>query len=294
MEQKEEYLENDITIPGDVEVTEPMKIYLSEIGRIPLLNAEQEKELGKRIAGGDMEAKRAMEEANLRLVVSIAKHYVGRGLQLMDLIQEGNIGLLRAVERFDYTKGSRFSTYASWWIKEAVMRAIDEQSHEIRVPVHVAEKMRKIQKAARLLKQELGREATSAEIADRLGDKSAEEVDSIRVMLKSPVSLETPVGEEGESSLEDFIEDEVEKSPEDAVVSMIQQEEVRELLTHLTEKEQKVICMRFGLEDGKVHTLEEVGESMGVTRERIRQIEERAMRKLKDAAAKSGTDYRHV
>lgn len=284
MEQNEEFLINDISIPKDVEVTEPMKIYLKEIGRIQLLSPEQEQELGKRAAAGDQDAKRAMEEANLRLVVSIAKHYTGRGLQLMDLIQEGNIGLLRAVEKFDYTKGSRFSTYASWWIKEAIMRAIDEQSREIRVPVHVAENMRRVQKAARMLKQELGREATAEEIADNLGDKSAAEVDNIQVLLKTPVSLETPIGEEGNSSLEDFIEDEETKSPEDAVISLTQKEEVRELLTHLNEKEQKVIRMRFGLEDGKIHTLEEVGESMEVTSERIRQIEERAMRKLREAA----------
>lgn len=286
MEHKEDFLEYDISMPENVDVTEPMKIYLKEIGRIPLLSAGEEQSLGKRVAEGDKDAKRAMEEANLRLVVSIAKHFTGRGLQLMDLIQEGNIGLLRAVDKFDYTKGSRFSTYASWWIKEAIMRAIDEQSREIRVPVHVAENMRKVQKAARILKQELGREATSEEIAGRLGDKSAEDIDNIRVLLKSPVSLETPVGEEGDSSLEDFIEDEEEKSPEDAVVSLIQKEEVEELLKHLNEKEQKIIRLRFGLEDGEVHTLEEVGESMGVTRERIRQIEERSMRKLREAARK--------
>lgn len=284
MENNEEFLTDDLSIPEDVEATEPLKIYLKEIGQIPLLDAGQEQELGKRIAKGDPDARRQLEEANLRLVVSIARHYSGRGMQFMDLIQEGNIGLMRAVEKFDYTKGNRFSTYASWWIKEAIMRAIDEQSHEIRVPVHVAENMRKVQKTAQLLKQELGRDATSGEIAKRLGDRTAEEVENIQALLKNPLSLETPVGEDGESSLEDFIEDEEEKTPEDAVASLIRKEEVAQLLEKLSEKEQKVIRLRFGLEDGKTHTLEDVGGMMNVTRERIRQIEERAMQKLREAA----------
>ncbi|WP_346906270.1 sigma-70 family RNA polymerase sigma factor [Faecalicatena orotica] len=284
MENNEEFLTDDLSIPEDVEATEPLKIYLKEIGQIPLLDAGQEQELGKRIAKGDPDARRQLEEANLRLVVSIARHYSGRGMQFMDLIQEGNIGLMRAVEKFDYTKGNRFSTYASWWIKEAIMRAIDEQSHEIRVPVHVAENMRKVQKTAQLLKQELGRDATSGEIAKRLGDRTAEEVENIQALLKNPLSLETPVGEDGESSLEDFIEDEEEKTPEDAVASLIRKEEVAQLLEKLSEKEQKVIRLRFGLEDGKAHTLEDVGGMMNVTRERIRQIEERAMQKLREAA----------
>ncbi|RHR32010.1 RNA polymerase subunit sigma [Clostridium sp. AF19-22AC] len=284
MENNEEFLTDDLSIPEDVEATEPLKIYLKEIGQIPLLDAGQEQELGKRIAKGDPDARRQLEEANLRLVVSIARHYSGRGMQFMDLIQEGNIGLMRAVEKFDYTKGNRFSTYASWWIKEAIMRAIDEQSHEIRVPVHVAENMRKVQKTAQLLKQELGRDATSGEIAKRLGDRTAEEVENIQALLKNPLSLETPVGEDGESSLEDFIEDEEENTPEDAVASLIRKEEVAQLLEKLSEKEQKVIRLRFGLEDGKAHTLEDVGGMMNVTRERIRQIEERAMQKLREAA----------
>lgn len=284
MENNEEFLTDDLSIPEDVEATEPLKIYLKEIGQIPLLDAGQEQELGKRIAKGDPDARRQLEEANLRLVVSIARHYSGRGMQFMDLIQEGNIGLMRAVEKFDYTKGNRFSTYASWWIKEAIMRAIDEQSHEIRVPVHVAENMRKVQKTAQLLKQELGRDATSVEIAKRLGDRTAEEVENIQALLKNPLSLETPVGEDGESSLEDFIEDEEENTPEDAVASLIRKEEVAQLLEKLSEKEQKVIRLRFGLEDGKAHTLEDVGGMMNVTRERIRQIEERAMQKLREAA----------
>ena len=284
MENNEEFLTDDISIPEDVEATEPLKIYLKEIGQIPLLDAGQEQELGKRIAKGDPDARRQLEEANLRLVVSIARHYSGRGMQFMDLIQEGNIGLMRAVEKFDYTKGNRFSTYASWWIKEAITRAIDEQSREIRVPVHVAENMRKVQKMAQSLKQELGRDATAGEIAERLGDRTAEEVENIQALLKNPLSLETPVGEDGESSLEDFIEDEEEKTPEDAVASLIRKEEVAQLLEKLSEKEQKVIRLRFGLEDGKAHTLEEVGGMMNVTRERIHQIEERAMQKLREAA----------
>lgn len=284
MGNNDEILTDDISIPEDVEATEPLKIYLKEIGQIPLLDAGQEQELGKRIAKGDPDARRQLEEANLRLVVSIARHYSGRGMQFMDLIQEGNIGLMRAVEKFDYTKGNRFSTYASWWIKEAITRAIDEQSREIRVPVHVAENMRKVQKMAQSLKQELGRDATAGEIAKRLGDRTAEEVENIQALLKNPLSLETPVGEDGESSLEDFIEDEEEKTPEDAVASLIRKEEVAQLLEKLSEKEQKVIRLRFGLEDGKAHTLEEVGGMMNVTRERIRQIEERAMQKLREAA----------
>lgn len=282
----EELLENDISIPEHVEVTEPLKIYLQEIGQIPLLSAEEEQALGKLMAEGDMDAKQKMEEANLRLVVSIAKHYNGHGMQFMDLIQEGNIGLMRAVEKFDYTKGNRFSTYAVWWIKEAIKRAIDEQSREIRVPVHVAENMRKVQKTMQQLASELGREATSAEIAERMKGKTTEEIEAILTLLKNPVSLETPVGDAGDSSLEDFVQDEEEKTPEDAVNSLIRQEEVALLMEQLNEKEQKVIRMRFGLEDGKVHTLEEVGGLMKVTKERIRQIEESAMRKLREAAGK--------
>lgn len=277
-------LEQALSIPENVEAAEPLKIYLKEIGQIPLLSAEEERALGKRIAEGDEEAKQKLEEANLRLVVSIAKHYTGRGLAFMDLVQEGNIGLMRAVEKFDCTRENRFSTYATWWIKEAIMRAIDEQSREIRVPVHVAENIKKVQKAAQTLKTELGREASASEIAERLGDKSAQEVESILAFVRNPVSLETPVGEDGDSNLEDFIEDEKEETPEDAVNSLIRKEEVEQLLEHLSEKERQVIRLRFGLADGKVHTLEEVGKELDVTRERIRQIEERAMQKMRTVA----------
>lgn len=281
-----EELEQELSIPENVEMTEPLKIYLKEIGQIPLLSAEEERALGKRIAEGDEEAKQRLEEANLRLVVSIAKHYTGRGLAFMDLIQEGNIGLMRAVEKYDCTRENRFSTYASWWIKEAVTRAIDEQSREIRVPVHVAENIKKVQKTAQTLKAELGREASAAEIAERLGDKSAEEVENILAFIRNPVSLETPVGEDGDSSLEDFVEDQKEETPEEAVDSLIRKEEVEQLLEHLSEKERQVIRLRFGLADGKVRTLEEVGKELDVTRERIRQIEERAMQKMRSAAGR--------
>lgn len=273
--------EQELTIPDNVEVTEPLKIYLREIGEIPLLTEEEEKELGKKCAEGDMDAKRRLEEGNLRLVVSIAKHYTGHGLAFLDLIQEGNLGLMRAVEKYDYTKENRFSTYATWWIKEAITRALDEQSREIRVPVHVAENMKKVQKAGKQLQQELGREPSAAEIAARLGDKTEEDVKNILTYLQTPVSLETPVGEEGETNLSDLVEDKAEQTPEEAISLLVQKEEVRELLKLLNEREQTVIRLRFGLEDGRTHTLEEVGKELSITRERVRQIEARALEKLK-------------
>lgn len=273
--------EQELTIPDNVEVTEPLKIYLREIGEIPLLTEEEEKELGKKCAEGDMDAKRRLEEGNLRLVVSIAKHYTGHGLAVLDLIQEGNLGLMRAVEKYDYTKENRFSTYATWWIKEAITRALDEQSREIRVPVHVAENMKKVQKAGKQLQQELGREPSAAEIAARLGDKTEEDVKNILTYLQTPVSLETPVGEEGETNLSDLVEDKAEQTPEEAISLLVQKEEVRELLKLLNEREQTVIRLRFGLEDGRTHTLEEVGKELSITRERVRQIEARALEKLK-------------
>lgn len=278
--------EGQPVIPDSVETTEPLKIYLQEISTIPLLSMEEERLLGRKIAEGDEEAKKRLEEANLRLVVSIAAHYAGRGLQFMDLIQEGNIGLMRAVEKYDYTKDNRFASYASWWIKEAMARAIDLQAKEIRVPVHVAESMRKVQKAAARLSQELGREASPEEIALNLGQWTAGEVEQIQSFLKNPVSLETPVGEESDSTLEDFIEDKREDTPEAAVDSLIRKEEVGHLLETLNEKERQVISMRFGLADGKPLTLEDIGQKFHVTRERIRQIEERAMEKLREAANK--------
>ncbi|MBC5688481.1 sigma-70 family RNA polymerase sigma factor [Mediterraneibacter sp. NSJ-55] len=274
-------IEQEITIPEDVEATEPLKIYLKEIGQIPLLTEEEERVLGQKSAQGDKEAKRKLEEGNLRLVVSIAKHYTGRGLSFLDLIQEGNLGLMRAVEKYDYTKENRFSTYASWWIKEAIMRALDEQAREIRVPVHVAESMKKVQKIRKELQQKLGREATAAEIAQKLENKTEEYVKEILSYLQTPVSLETPIGEEGDTSLSDLVEDKAEQTPEEAMNLLVQKEEVKELLNMLSPREQEVIKMRFGLEGGKAYTLEEVGKVLHVTRERVRQIEERAMEKLR-------------
>ena len=266
------------------EVSQPLKIYLQEIGQIPLLTEEEEKELGKRLAGGDLSARERLEEGNLRLVVSLAKHYTGRGLPLLDLIQEGNMGLMHAAEKYDYTKENRFSTYASWWIKEAMQRAIDQQSREIRVPVHVAENMKKVQRAAKELQQELGRDASPEEIARRLGDRTAEEVQDILNYFHTPVALETPIGEDGEDSLEDLVEDKTETTPEQAMNILVQREEVKELLEALNDREQEVIRLRYGLEDGKSHTLEEIGGILGVTRERARQIEARAMEKLRKNA----------
>lgn len=267
-------------------MTEPLKIYLNEIGQIPLLSEEEERELGKRSAQGDESARRKLAEGNLRLVVSLAKHYTGRGIQLMDLIQEGNMGLMRAAEKYDYTMENRFSTYASWWIKEAMRRAIDQQSREIRVPVHVAENMKKVQKISKELQQELGRDPLPKEIAEKLGNKTEAEVKDILSYLQNPVSLETPVGEDGENSLGDMVEDRREATPEEAMNTLVQKEEVSELLSKLTDRERQVIGLRYALEDGKTHTLEEIGGMLNVTRERVRQIEARAMEKLRENAKK--------
>ena len=266
------------------EMSEPLQIYLSEIGQIPLLSEEDEKRLGEKSAQGDEEARRKLSEGNLRLVVSLAKHYTGRGIPLMDLIQEGNMGLMRAAEKYDYTKENRFSTYAAWWIKEAMQRAIDQQSREIRVPVHVAENMKRVQKTARELQQSLGRDATPKEIAEKLGNKTEDEVKDIINYLQSPVSLETPVGDDGENSLGDMVEDKSEPTPEEAMNILARQEEVKELLEKLGDRERQVIRLRYGLEDGRTHTLEEIGDMLGVTRERVRQIEARAMEKLRKNA----------
>ena len=276
-------LDPENLVPEDADMTEPLKIYLKEIGQIPLLTAEEEVELGERIKAGDQEARQKMEEANLRLVVAIAKHYVGKGMAFMDLIQEGNMGLMHAVEKFDAGRGSKFSTYAVWWIKEAIMRALDSQSREIRVPVRVAQNMNKITKTERQMQQALGREVAAEEIAKEL-HMTTDEVERMQSYIKNPVSLETPVGEEEDGSLEDFIEDTQEPTPEDAVAALVQKEEVQELLSTLSEKEQKVLRLRYGLEDGNVHTLEETGQVLGVTRERIRQLESRALEKLRKTA----------
>ena len=276
--EKEQQLSTEETI------SEPLKIYLNEIGQIPLLSEEEEKILGEKSAAGDADARQRLAEGNLRLVVSLAKHYTGRGVAIMDLIQEGNMGLMHAAEKYDHTKENRFSTYAAWWIKEAMQRAIDQQSREIRVPVHVAENMKRVQKAARDLQQSLGRDATTAEIAQKLGDKTEEEVKDIISYLQNPVSLESPVGEDGESSLGDMVEDHSGQTPEEAMDILARQEEVRELLDTLTERERQVVRMRYGLGEEKPQTLEEIGSALGVTRERVRQIEARAMEKLRRQA----------
>ena len=266
------------------EMTGPLQIYLNEIGQIPLLSEAEERELGEKSAAGDASARQKLAEGNLRLVVSLAKHYTGRGVPIMDLIQEGNMGLMHAAEKYDHTKENRFSTYAAWWIKEAMQRAIDQQSREIRVPVHVAENMKRVQKAARELQQTLGRDAAPAEIAEKLVDKTEAEVKDIISYLQSPVSLESPVGEDGEDSLGDLVEDRTETTPEEAMNILARQEEVQELLGSLTEREQQVIRLRYGLGEERPQTLEEIGSMLGVTRERVRQIEARAMEKLRRQA----------
>ena len=278
-------MENEFNIQEGL-LTEPLKIYLNEIGQIPLLSEEEERELGRRSAQGDSSARQKLAEGNLRLVVSLAKHYTGRGVQMMDLIQEGNMGLMRAAEKYDYTMENRFSTYASWWIKEAMQRAIDQQSREIRVPVHVAENMKKVQKISKDLQQKLGRDPLPKEIAEKMPGKTEEDVKNILSYLQSPVSLETPVGDEGENSLGDMVEDKTEATPEEAMNALVQKEEVSELLESLSERERQVIRLRYGLEDGKTHTLEEIGSILNVTRERVRQIEARALEKLRKNAKK--------
>ena len=269
---------------AEEKVSEALAIYLKEIGQIPLLKEDEERELGRKAAEGDEAARHRLEEANLRLVVSIAKHYTNRGVALMDLIQEGNLGLMRAVEKYDYTKENKFSTYASWWIKEAMQRSIDQQSREIRVPVHVAENMKRVQKTARELLQELGREATPKEIAEKMGDRSEEDVKNILTYLQNPVSLETPVGENGEDSLGDMVEDKTEATPEEAMEVLVRREEVQELLSTLSDRERQVVNLRYGLGENKTHSLEEIGEQLGVTRERVRQIQARAMEKMRKNA----------
>jgi len=260
-----------------------VRIYLKEIGRIPLLSAEDEIRLAKRIEKGDKVAKKKLAEANLRLVVSIAKKYIGRGLSLLDLIQEGNAGLLRAVEKFDYRKGYKFSTYATWWVKQAITRAIADQARTIRIPVHMIETMNKLAKAQRKLVQELGREPLPEEIAAEMG-VDVEKVEYIFKISQETVSLEAPVGEEEDSKLADFIEDKETVSPEEAAIYQLLKDHVAESLAILSPREQRILKMRFGLEDGRSHTLEEVGQKFGVTRERIRQIEAKALQKLKKHA----------
>ncbi len=264
----------------DLTINDPVRMYLKEIGQIKLLTTEEELELADRITQGDEEAKATLAEANLRLVVSIAKRYVGRGMLFLDLIQEGNIGLMKAVEKFDVTKGYKFSTYATWWIRQAITRAIADQARTIRVPVHMVETINKLARVERQLTLELNREPTEEELAKKMGT-SVDKIRDIYKISQEPVSLEIPIGEEDDSHLGDFIPDETNMSPEDFAVNELLKDEISEVLLTLTEREEKVIRLRFGLEDGRPRTLEEVGQLFGVTRERIRQIEAKALRKLR-------------
>ena len=266
---------------SNVKINDPVKMYLKEIGRVDLLTHEQEIELAKRILEGDELAKKELAAANLRLVVSIAKRYVGRGMLFLDLIQEGNMGLIKAVEKFDYTKGFKFSTYATWWIRQAITRAIADQARTIRIPVHMVETINKLTRIQRQLVQELGREPTAEEIAEKMDGMTPAKVREIQKISLEPVSLETPIGEEDDSHLGDFIEDEGAMSPDDYASNELLKDELNEVLLELTDREEKVLRLRFGLDDGRTRTLEEVGKEFNVTRERIRQIEAKALRKLR-------------
>ena len=270
----------DLSVPDGVSIEDPVRMYLKEIGKVPLLSAEEEIELAKRMELGDQEAKKRLAEANLRLVVSIAKRYVGRGMLFLDLFQEGNLGLIKAVEKFDYRKGYKFSTYATWWIRQAITRAIADQARTIRIPVHMVETINKLIRVSRQLLQELGREPTPEEIAAEM-NMPVERVREILKISQEPVSLETPIGEEEDSHLGDFIQDDNVPVPADAAAFTLLKEQLEEVLGTLTEREQKVLTLRFGLEDGRARTLEEVGKEFNVTRERIRQIEAKALRKLR-------------
>ncbi|MBR1702139.1 MAG: RNA polymerase sigma factor RpoD [Lachnospiraceae bacterium] len=270
----------DLSVPDGVSIEDPVRMYLKEIGKVPLLSAEEEIELAKRMELGDQEAKKRLAEANLRLVVSIAKRYVGRGMLFLDLIQEGNLGLIKAVEKFDYRKGYKFSTYATWWIRQAITRAIADQARTIRIPVHMVETINKLIRVSRQLLQELGREPSPEEIAEEM-NMPVERVREILKISQEPVSLETPIGEEEDSHLGDFIQDDNVPVPADAAAFTLLKEQLEEVLGTLTEREQKVLQLRFGLNDGRARTLEEVGKEFNVTRERIRQIEAKALRKLR-------------
>ena len=272
-------LELSLSTEG-IAIDDPVKIYLKEIGRVPLLSMEEEKQLAERMAQGDTNAKKRLCEANLRLVVSIAKKYVGRGMQFLDLIQEGNLGLLKAVEKFDYNKGFKFSTYATWWIRQAITRAIADQARTIRIPVHMVETITKVKKASSQLLHETGHDPTTEEIAERL-EMPVERIQEIIRIAQDPVSLETPIGEEEDSHLGDFIQDDDAPAPADAASLMLLKEQLNEVLSTLSDREARVLRLRFGLEDGRARTLEEVGKEFDVTRERIRQIEAKALRKLR-------------
>lgn len=277
---KKDEEEDLMAVPAGVKINDPVRMYLKEIGRVPLLNAEEEVNLALRIKEGDQEAKQQLAEANLRLVVSIAKRYVGRGMQFLDLIQEGNMGLMKAVEKFDHTKGFKFSTYATWWIRQAITRAIADQARTIRIPVHMVETINKLVRIQRQLLQDLGREPTPEEIGAEM-DLPTEKVREILKIAQEPVSLETPIGEEDDSHLGDFIEDQDVLSPAEHTAQTLLKEQLEEVLDTLTDREENVLRLRFGLDDGNVRTLEQVGKVFGVTRERIRQIEAKALRKLR-------------
>jgi len=281
----------DLSIPEGISIDDPVRMYLKEIGKVPLLTAEEEIELAHRIEQGDAEAKRRLAEANLRLVVSIAKRYVGRGMLFLDLIQEGNLGLIKAVEKFDYRKGFKFSTYATWWIRQAITRAIADQARTIRIPVHMVETINKLIRVSRQLLQELGREPHPEEIAKEM-NMPVEKVREIMKISKEPVSLETPIGEEEDSHLGDFIPDDDAPAPSEAAAFTLLKEQLVDVLDTLTPREEKVLRLRFGLDDGRARTLEEVGKEFNVTRERIRQIEAKALRKLRHPSrSKKLKDY---
>jgi len=279
-ELETEEIEIDLTVPEGIAIDDPVRMYLKEIGRVPLLSANEEVELAKRVEAGEENAKRRLAEANLRLVVSIAKRYVGRGMLFLDLIQEGNLGLIKAVEKFDYNKGYKFSTYATWWIRQAITRAIADQARTIRIPVHMVETINKLIRVSRQLLQALGREPTAEEIAEEM-EMTPERVREILKIAQEPVSLETPIGEEEDSHLGDFIEDQDAPAPAEAASFRLLKEQLEEVLNTLTTREEKVLRLRFGLDDGRARTLEEVGQIFNVTRERIRQIEAKALRKLR-------------
>ena len=280
LKDDEDDIDIDLSIPEGINIDDPVRMYLKEIGRVPLLSADEEIKLAKRMEDGDLEAQKRLAEANLRLVVSIAKRYVGRGMLFLDLIQEGNLGLIKAVEKFDYNKGYKFSTYATWWIRQASTRAIADQARTIRIPVHMVETINKLIRVSRQLLQSLGREPSPEEIAKEM-DVSVDRVREIMKIAQEPVSLETPIGEEEDSHLGDFIEDHDAPAPAEAASFVLLKEQLEDVLDTLTEREEKVLRLRFGLDDGRARTLEEVGQNFGVTRERIRQIEAKALRKLR-------------